>query len=85
MISRKHASIYEVSGEWWIRDEGSLNGIIINGTRVAKNKAAALAVGDTGRCSRPLIPHIFLPVCFTSPSSLMQCVLESGPLMAPPS
>lgn len=33
-LSRRHATIWHQDGEWWIRDEGSLNGTWVNGERV---------------------------------------------------
>ena len=35
-ISRKHFSILKKKNEWWIRDLGSTNGILINGKKVSE-------------------------------------------------
>lgn len=42
-ISRKHFAIVKKKNEWWIRDLGSTNGILINGKKVAE---APLKRGD---------------------------------------
>jgi hypothetical protein len=34
-VSRLHATLRNVDGAWWLRDEGSTNGTWINGRRVA--------------------------------------------------
>lgn len=43
-LSRKHAEISYTDGEWLVRDCGSVNGTLVNGTRVVT--AAALRPGD---------------------------------------
>src|SRR5262245_44616801 len=42
-ISRKHFSVIKKKNEWWIKDLGSTNGILINGKKVNE---AALHRGD---------------------------------------
>lgn len=32
-LSRRHATVWHQDGEWWVRDEGSLNGTWVNGER----------------------------------------------------
>jgi len=48
MISRMHATIYEAGGEWFIKDEKTPNGVVINGRRVEPAQGCSLAEGDTG-------------------------------------
>ncbi|MBK8011856.1 MAG: FHA domain-containing protein [Deltaproteobacteria bacterium] len=37
-VSRQHASLTRVDGEWYIEDLGSANGVWLNGEKVAKSK-----------------------------------------------
>lgn len=43
-VSRRHATIFEIRGRWWITDMGSRNGVILNGTRLSH--ARPLRDGD---------------------------------------
>jgi pSer/pThr/pTyr-binding forkhead associated (FHA) protein len=50
MASRKHATISMVDGEYFIRDEGSRNGVWVNGERrhgVALQDGDRITVGET--------------------------------------
>ncbi len=42
-VSRKHAELLRVAGEWWIRDLGSTNGLHVGEHRVQQHR---LALGD---------------------------------------
>jgi pSer/pThr/pTyr-binding forkhead associated (FHA) protein len=42
-LSRSHATIWHQDGQWWVRDEQSLNGTFLNGNRI---ETAALNEGD---------------------------------------
>jgi len=51
-LSRRHAELVFESGEWWLRDLGSVNGTNVNGTRVGANPIALhagdrITLGDT--------------------------------------
>ena len=43
-VSRRHCCIAQVDDRWVVRDLGSMNGVTLNGTRVARE--ADLTVGD---------------------------------------
>lgn len=45
-ISRRHARIYFVDGQYWIEDSGSLNGTSVNARRLTIGKPHPLAPGD---------------------------------------
>ncbi|MCI0617615.1 sigma-54-dependent Fis family transcriptional regulator, partial [bacterium] len=51
-ISRKHFAIVKKKNDWWIRDLGSTNGILINGKKVAE---APLKRGDLIQAGTALI------------------------------
>ncbi len=49
-VSRYHARIEERNGEWWIRDNGSTNGTLINGERIKEAPLSdhdVVRIGDT--------------------------------------
>ena len=44
-LSREHAEIVRLSGEWFVSDKGSVNGTFLNGQRLSER--SALRPGDT--------------------------------------
>jgi pSer/pThr/pTyr-binding forkhead associated (FHA) protein len=60
-ISRRHAELRLINGVWWVADQGSTNGLHINGQRVQE---APLQPGATIALS----PHVALRLLLTSPN-----------------
>jgi hypothetical protein len=62
MVSRKHASVYlNKSKQWFIRDEGSSNGTLLNGRLLSKERPELLNNGSQiqfGRLGPVLIFHL---------------------------
>ena len=46
MISRKHCRIINISGDYFIIDEGSANGTFINGNRITSGEKKQIKRGD---------------------------------------
>lgn len=45
-VSRRHASLREIDGRWWLTDQRSTSGTILNGRRLEPNTPAPLEPGD---------------------------------------
>ena len=46
LISRQHCRIFQVDDKWMIEDLGSVNGVLINGSRIPPSKAFPIQSGD---------------------------------------
>lgn len=60
MLSRKHCILFDKNGELLLRDEGSLNGVRVKGSRI--KESVRLQLGDEFTVGSDLLFRISVPV-----------------------
>ena len=58
-VSRKHGTVYELKGEFYLKDTGSANGIYINGNRIEQNTDIKFKLTDVITLSKDYVLDVF--------------------------
>jgi pSer/pThr/pTyr-binding forkhead associated (FHA) protein len=75
-VSRKHGCVYEMNGEYYIKDIGSANGIYINNKRIPQNRATKFKLSDVITLSKDYVLDVFEVMPINLDKTL---VMSSGP------